>query len=249
MLNAADKYNPAWLIPPDVINTQGFLVDTAKGGWMPVKEDSDIYKNTVAITAAITENGTMNGKAVVSNYGYSKNVGVQQWKENKKAFNDFFTKPVNGVTIVKTDVSNADADTLPLVQKVQFSLAANSAGDYLYFPVNLFLGLGTNPFIEDERWTDVDYGYKKSFQLTAAVTIPAGYEFNELPKDAKMMMSDTSLIVKRTMQVNGNLLNVTLSVDFLHNFYPAVKYAEFQKFYKNMFALLDEQVVVKKKKT
>ena len=38
-LNAADKYNPAYLVPYDVLNTQGFLVDENNSWWVMLSSE------------------------------------------------------------------------------------------------------------------------------------------------------------------------------------------------------------------
>jgi hypothetical protein len=151
ILNAADKYNPAWLIPFDVINTEGLLIDNKKGGWRKLNDDSDFYKNTVSIIAKITSAGIMNGDATVSSFGYSKNIRVKNWEEDKASFKNYFSEPFADITVQKTEVENEDADSMPLVQKIKFSVRVNTSGDYKYFPVNLFQGFGNNPFIADDR--------------------------------------------------------------------------------------------------
>jgi hypothetical protein len=58
-------------------------------------------------------------------------------------------------------VSNENVDTLPLQQKFEFKVPLNSSGDYKYFSLNLFQGLEKNPFIADERKTDIDFNFPK----------------------------------------------------------------------------------------
>ncbi|MGZ4049894.1 MAG: DUF3857 domain-containing protein, partial [Bacteroidia bacterium] len=161
ILNAADKYNPAYLIPYDVVNNQAFIVDDENGGWIMLTDDKDKYENVVSIFSEITPDGLMKGNATIYSSGYSKNPRVQKWKEDKKAFNDYFSKAFTGVKVENLEVNNADIDTLPLEQKLNFTLPVNASGVYEYFPLNLFQGLETNPFIADERLTDVEFGFKK----------------------------------------------------------------------------------------
>lgn len=249
VLNGADKYNPAWLIPYDVINNDAFIVDTEKGGWIYLEDEKDIFQNIVFIYSEITADGIMKGEATVTSGGYCKNSRVKTWKEDKASFKDYFSKSFTGMKIDDIEVRNDDIDTMPLEQKVKFSMQLNASGDYQYFSINLFQGLEKNPFIAEERYTDVDYGYNQSYKVIGKIYIPDGFEFEELPKNIKMIMPDTSIVLSRMMQTDANSIDLRLTIDFLKPFYAAEMYPYFQEFYKKLFATLNEQVVIKKKKS
>ncbi|MEO6221531.1 MAG: DUF3857 domain-containing protein [Ginsengibacter sp.] len=249
VLNGADKYNPAWLIPYDVINSEAFIVDERKGGWISLEDDKDIFQNTVYISSEISPEGIMKGEATVTSSGYCKNPRVKRWKEDKASFNDYFSKSFTGMKIENVEVSNENNDTMPLEQKVKFSFPLSSSGEYQYFTVNLFQGLEKNPFLAEERYTDIDYGYNQSFKVVAKIYIPDGFGFEELPKNMKMIMPDTSIVFNRMMQADENSIDLKVTVDFLKPYYSADMYPYFKEFYKKLFASLNEQVVIKKKST
>jgi Domain of Unknown Function with PDB structure (DUF3857) len=248
ILNAADKYNPAYLIPYDVLNNEAFIVDEEKGGWINLADDKHKFGNVVSISSEITPDGLMTGNATIYSSGYSKNPRVKEWKEDKKAFNEFFSKAFTGVKIENLVVNNADIDTLPLEQKLDFTLPVSVSGGYEYFPLNLFQGLETNPFIADERMTDIEFGFKKSYTLVGKIFIPDGYEFDELPKNIRMIMPDTSIILQRMMVADSNSVGFRITVNFEKPLYTVDVYPIFREFYKKLFAALNEQVVIKKKK-
>ncbi|MBK7558497.1 MAG: hypothetical protein IPI54_09520 [Chitinophagaceae bacterium] len=64
-----------------------------------------------------------------------------------------------------------------------------------------------------------------------------------------MSTADNSIIFSRSVKVDGNLLNVRMTLDFKRTFYTADAYPDFKEFYKKMFDKLNEQVVIKKKTT
>ena len=248
-LNAADKYNPAYLVPYDVLDNNGFIVDGANGGWVQLINKKDNWKSIVSFNAEITPDALMKGSATVYNYGYAKNPRVKKWEEDKKSFEDYFTKDFTGLKIKNLEVKNCDIDTLPLQEKMDFSLPVNASGEYNYFTINLFQGLEKNPFIADERQTDIDFNYPQSYTLVGRVSIPDGYEFDELPHNISMIMPDTSIILKRLLQADGSSIQFRINLDFSKTFYSAADYPLLQEFYKKLFNTLNEQIVIKKKKT
>ncbi len=247
ILNAADKYNPYHLTPYNVVNTRGFLTDGDYSEWMVISTSGQRRQMT-AIRADITAEGVMKGEAVVNSYEYAKNPRCKSWIENKEDFkSDYFSKPYTAMSIENLEVVNAANDTLALEQKVKFSSKLNSSGGYSYFTLNLFSGLESNPFVADDRISDVDFGYMQDYTIYGSFTIPENYVFEELPKNMSMIMPDTSIVFSRFLQTDENTLSIRITLNFKKPLYMAQNYPEFQDFYKKLFAKLNEQIVIKKK--
>ncbi len=249
ILNAADKYNPAYLIPYDVLDNDAFIVDNDHGGWITLNSNKDTWSNTVSMYAEITPDAQMKGQAVVYSFGYAKNPRVKKWVEDKSNFKDYFTKDFSAIKVENIKVENQDKDSLPLAQKLDFSLPVNSSGEYKYFTLNLFQGLEKNPFIADDRKTDIDFNYPQSYTIVGKVTLADGYEFDELPKNVRMIMPDTSITLQRLIQPGDNSIDFRITLNFSKSFYVASSYPLLQEFYKKLFTTLNEQIVIKKKKT
>jgi hypothetical protein len=249
ILNAADKYNPAYLIPYDVLNNDAFVVDKDHGGWIKLSNNKDAWRNVVTLFAEITPGALMKGNATVYSYGYSRNPRQKKWIEDKTNFKDYFTKGFTAMNVENIQVENQDKDSLPLQQKLDFSLPVNSSGEYKYFTLNLFQGLEKNPFIADKRQTDIEFNYPQSYTLVGKVTLPDGYEFDDLPKSIKMIMPDSSITLQRLIQPGNGSIDFRISLDFFQSYYSANAYPLLQEFYKKLFTTLNEQIVIKKKKT
>jgi hypothetical protein len=248
-LNAADKYNPPTLIPYDVLDNEGFIVDKEYGGWVTLSDPKDRWKNIVWYSAQITPDAQMEGKATIYSYGYSKNPRVKKWKEEKSSFEDYFTKDFTGLKVKNIELKYEDVDTMPLQQKLDFTLPVNASGEFKYFTLNLFQGFEKNPFIADERKTDIDFNYPQTYSLIGKVDLPDDYEFDDLPKSIKMIMPDSSIILQRLIQRDNNTINFRITLDFQRSVYAANSYPDFQEFYKKLLSTLNEQIVIKKKKT
>lgn len=247
ILNAADKYNPAYLIPYDVLGTAGFIVDRVYGGWITLNNPKDKWRNMVSLYATIDSTDLMKGNASVYSYGYAKNPREKDWIENKSSFSDHFTEPASGMEVKNIEVKNEDVDSLPLEQKFEFKVPLSSSGDYKYFSLNLFQGLEKNPFIADERKTDIDFNFPKSYMIVGKINIPEGYEFEELPKNMKMITPDTAIVMQRLIQPGTNSIDFRINIEFTRSLYAAADYGFFHEFYKQLFNKLNEQIVIKKK--
>lgn len=250
VLDATEKNTPSGLIPMDVMFSEGLVIEkpeTFEWGWRPLWNDRAMLKNTLIMQAVIDDNGAMNGYASLFSYDYDR---VQRIEDARKDKTKFLEKYFQGNQSVKVDslsFENLDNDTLPLVQRVKFSLPVSASGEYKYFSTNLFTRLEKNPFVADARFSDVFFGVNQSYNIVANITIPEGFAFEALPKNMKMIMPDTSITITRRLAAENNQLSVKVSLEFKKPFFTVEEYPDFKEFYKQLFAVLSEQITIKKK--
>lgn len=248
ILNAADKYNPARLIPYDVMGTEAFLVDNDKGGFVDLWDSRQIKRNLVTIGGDINDKGQFVGDAVITSFDYSKNPRVKDYREGKEKFiSQYFTSVIPALNVENLEVNNLDSDSLPLEQKVHFTVPVNSSGDYSFFTLNMFSDLEKNPFVSDTRQTDIDYGYNQNYLIAGSVQIPEGYEFEQPPKNMTMIMPDTSIVFRRLSEVKDRRISFRITLEFKRPVYASDEYQALKSFYKEFFARLNEQIVFRKK--
>lgn len=248
VLDATDKVINPKLIPEKVANTNGFVLEGPNGRWRDILSGKSKYKVMAAVQGEIDEAGKMKGSGLVNCYDYARAQRVKEWKEDNQKFkNEYFITPYPALQIEDVTLNNVDTDSLPLEQKVKFSSVLNSSGEYRYFNINLFSDLEKNPFIADTRISDIDFGVQQDYTIFGNYTIPQGFVFDGLPENISMTTSDNGIVFNRTLQVESNLLNVRMTLEFKKTFYTADSYAEFKDFYKKLFDKLNEQVVIKKK--
>lgn len=251
VLDATDKYTPAKLIPRDVLYSEGLVIEkisTFDWGWKTLWKPDKLFANTTILLAKIGEDGIMKGEATVNSSEYSRIDRMPVLKDGKsKLIETYFTGKTPGITIDSMDLQNENIDSLPLSQHVNFTCKTSASGDYHYFTPNLFSGLEKNPFIADNRFSDVFFGCNQKYVLVGNFTIPDGYQFDELPKNIKMIMPDTSIILSRIMAASGSEISVRINLEIKKPFYTVDEYPYFQEFYKKLFELINEQIVFKKK--
>ncbi|MBO9201823.1 MULTISPECIES: DUF3857 domain-containing protein [Niastella] len=251
VLDATEKTTPSYLIPRNVMYSEGLVIEkpeTFEWGWKPIWTDKLLNKNVLVLQATIDEKDAMNGNAALYSYDYAREQRIEEAKKDKAKFLEKYFKTNNQAANVDSLVlENLEADTLPLVQKVHFNIPVSSAGDYKYFSTNLFTSLEKNPFVADNRFSDVFFGTNQSFSIVANIKIPEGYAFEALPKDMRMIMPDTSISITRRMATQDNQLSVRVSLVFTKPFFAVQEYPDFKEFYKQLFAILSEQIAIKKK--
>jgi hypothetical protein len=249
-LDATEKYTPSKLIPLDVSVSEGLVIekiDTYEWGWQVLWNQKQEFKTTVIINSEIDKDGLITGEASVISDEYARINRMAKLKEGKDKFIEaYFTSKNTGVKVDSFSVENEEKDSLPLIQKFQFTQPTSSSGDYKYFSANLFSGLEKKPFIADNRFSDIFFGANQHYMILGNFAIPDGYQFDELPKNTRMIMPDTSISFTRMQQVNDNRLSVRYILEFKKPFYSIEEYPLFKEFYKKLYGMLNEQFVIKK---
>lgn len=249
VLDAVEKNTPSYMLPADVMASEGLLIkkpDDFDWGWKVLWDDKHTMSTNTFLNAEIGSDGVMKGVATVTSADYRKLELLPVAKKGEKELQEILmTDP--GISIDSFVVANAETDSLPLVETFKFTAPSSSSGGYTYFSCNYFSGLNKNPFLADERNTDVFFGANQQHYFNALVFIPEGYTIDELPKNITMIMPDTSIIFKRKISFEEGLLSVTIKIDHKKPFYTPEEYSPLKEFYKKMYALLDEKFVYRKK--
>lgn len=248
ILDASDKYNPAHLIPNDVLGTEAFVVDIANNGFITLWDNSKLEKQMVAMAASVDDKDILSGEVTLNSFDYAKNPRLKALKQGREKFmGDYINKGVTNLKIDTIEFKNLEEDGMPLEQKLKFSVPVTSSGDYKYFTLNLFAGLDNNPFTADNRQSSIEFGANRHYTMVGSVAIPESCVFEQPPTNVMMIMPDTSIVFRRLIEVKDNRVSYRITLDFRRPYYDAQEYPEFKDFYKKLFARLNEQIVFKKK--
>ncbi len=249
-LDATDKNTPAGFIPFELLNTTAFVVHRKKGGLIEIKDLAKMDNTNIIIKAIISADGSMRGDALVINADYARIRTQAEVHADKNRFlNDRFIKPYNAMSIDSIKINNLDKDSLPLQSEVKFSYTLQNTGDYLFINLNLFGGLEKNPFVATDRFTDIDFGCRRAIYFDETISLPGGYDIDAVPKNINLIMQDTSIGFRREFFTDAEKkqLVARIKLEFNKPVFSAAEYRGVKEFYKKLFDLLNEPIVLKKK--
>jgi hypothetical protein len=248
IINAADKYNSYNLIPYNAINTTALKLYKTNSEWMDLVDEKMIAKQIVSYRAEVNELGTVTGSAYINCNGYSRPPRLEKLKNDRSKFIDAYYK---NNTIVKEIedliITNEKIDSLGLEQQFKFKSGLVNNGDYNLLYYNLFNNLKENPFIKEDRYADIDFMYSRQYNLNAHFTIAPNFDFEELPKNIKMIMPDTGIIFERTIFREDNVISISFGFKILKPYYFNSDYPDLKEFYKTLYGLFEEPIVLKRK--
>lgn len=249
VLDATSKYNTYSEIPATILNSHGLYIDKENKRYDMVYIDKpEAVRHVVMINADILPDGKMNGQAQVTNFSYARMSDLENYKTNgEKKYIDYLRGSNNNLSITSLKMDNLEADSLPLTHNINFKLdLTGSDKDYIYFNSNLFSSMQTNPFLSENRFSNVDFGHVDNYNLTGIYTLPAGYKVDALPKSLSIVMPDESISCKRMIVEQDGKIMVRYSINYKKIMYMKDNYPDLHAFYKKMYELLNEQIVLKK---
>lgn len=246
VMNAADKYAPYDLVPYNINFSSALIVDPKNSRWININDAKKKYATQGVVNLNIAKDGKVSGFANLSFYDYARSEKMKAVKDGN--IKSKFSLDKNIVLNVDSfEVKNEKDDNAPLSLDLNVSGAAKNSGNYLLIPYNLYSGLSENPFTADKRQTFIQFDVLHSFSITGYINIDSGLAFEELPKNIAMRIGDSSILIRRIFQKNSdNMISYMLSVNFLTPTYPLDEYADIKAFYKKLFELLDERIVIKR---
>lgn len=249
VLDATGKYNMYNEIPEELLNSSGLYIDKSKELYDIIYiNNRQPARQVVLINAEIKPNGKLEGSAQLSSTSYNRINAIERYKtDGEKKYIDYLRGDDNNLKISAVKLEDMEVDTLPLTQKVDFSLdLPGSDENYIYLNPNLFTSLKANPFLSEKRMTNIDFGYLKNYSINGVYKIPAGFKVDALPKSVSMVMPDKSISFKRIIAEQDGSIVVRYSINYNKAEYSKDDYPDFHEFFKKMHEMLDEQIVLKK---
>lgn len=249
VLDASNKYNLYNQVPSNLLNSFGLLMDKDANDYeMVFLQNTNAIRQVVMVNAEVKADSKVTGNASVINYGYKKVNSVERYKTGgEKKYIEYLRGDDNNLRISTIKMEDMDVDTLPLKQSIDFSQDLTASDEnYIYFNPNIIGLAKTSPFLNVNRLTDIDFGYRNAYLLVGSFKLPAGYKVESLPKSASMAMPDGSITFRRIVAEQDGMVAVRYIIDTKKSIFFKEDYPDFHEFYKRMYEMMNEQIVLKK---
>ncbi|MDE1191048.1 MAG: DUF3857 domain-containing protein [Arachidicoccus sp.] len=248
IMNAADKYTPYNVIPRNINFTSALIADNKTSRWISISDTKDKFTTRGMANFNIARDGKISGFANLTFDSYARIETLKDVEENNIKSSFALNKNI-GLKVDSFEVENKDDISSPLNINLSLSGTAKNSGNYLLIPYNEYCGPENNPFTADKRQTAIQMDVLHSYNITGYINIADGLAFEDMPKNILMRIGDSSIIIRRIFQkVSDSSVSYLLSINFLAPAYPLDEYPDIKAFYKKMFELLDEKIVIKRTK-
>jgi hypothetical protein len=249
-LNANDKVTPPGVIPEDILNTKALIIDRKSGGLIDVADDILQSREATNIIATLSDERKLSGRVYIRSVDYARVNRLKKYHHNKERYvGQAFLKTATDIRVDSFEIKNEEQDSAALEQKFAFELPVQETGGYLFLPLNLFTGFEDNPFVAENRFSQVNFGYQQTFSFNTVIRLPQNLEIDALPKPIKLVNENGTIECTRQISkdVTENEIVARIDIQLKKSLYTVDEYYSLKEFYKKMFGLLNEQVVLKKK--
>jgi hypothetical protein len=248
VLDATNKYNTYNQVPYTYLNSYGLCLnkDNDKYNMVFIKAVG-LAREVIIVNANISADAKMTGTGEIASYTYNRTGDLQYYKtEGEKKFEEFITGDDNNIKISNLKLTNMEVDTLPLQQNFNFTYDLNNTEKYIFFGPNIFTPLHDNPFLSERRNGAIDFGFKNDRVINGIYTIPKGYVVESLPKNINIVMADRSIRFKRVLAIEDGKISAHYEINIGRTLFGRDEYPDLREFYKKMYEMLNEQIVLKK---
>jgi hypothetical protein len=249
-LDATDKSMPAHLTPFNILNTTALVVNRKAGGLVDITNDNLQFRENIIASLDVSENGTLSGDITVNSRDYARVKKLEEYRRDKDKFlATNFVVDGTDFGVKDLEVNNIDNDSLMLEQKGHLSGNLNTAGDFIFLPLNLFTGFNKNPFLGDTRFSNINFGYKRVINLNTTIQLPAVYTADEIPKSVRISNPGKDIVFIRQIEYDkqSNYLRCMVLLEFKKSIYDNYMYPVVKEMYEKMLGYLKEPIVLKKK--
>jgi len=249
MLDATDKFTPLSSIPFNLLNCSGLWMDpVTKFYHVGEVKDNNPSRQAVFVNAQVKPDGKLEGTVRMSRFGNDRAAKLSQFEKLGEAkYKENLANGDNNLKILSFSRENVETDTLPLIESAGFRLDMSGGDDkYVFINPNLFTTLRSNPFLSESRYSPIDFGNNNIYSIKGLYKIPSDYKIDALPKGISLSMPDTSISFKRVVSEEDGSILVNYLVTFKKAVFTPDEYPAIRDFYKKMFEMLNEQIVLKK---
>ena len=250
ILDGTQKYISYKTPPYNILNRNAFLVDTFNSKWLNIVDERPLMKTIISTKATLNKTGELKGDVNISYYDHSKASKLEEQNEKKKEEEDkeFIQKDFADLVIDSLVQENLDNELLPLINKFLFTYKLSNTDDYYFIDPFFLSSFRKNPFSDSLRRTDIDMGSNQSFKTQLYLTIDEDYSIDELPKSILIRSNDSSMLFKREIIRQNNVILFRTSFDILRPIYIKEEYPGIREYFKKIYGVFTDQIVLKKKK-
>lgn len=251
LLDGTQQYQSFQTPPANVLNRYALSLDTANAKWFLVTDSRPLLKTILYINAALSEGGRINGSANISYFDHSK---VQKILESnntnpgeKGEEKEFIKKDFTELKIDSLVVSGKDDELAPLMESFVFTHEPSSSGDFIFLDPFFLSSFRKNPFTDSARRFSIDFNSRQYLLTSMSISLPTSYQIDFQPKNVKLRMADSSIIFTRMIRVVDNTIYFTNITEVLEPLFDPEQYPAIRDFFARMYAMVAEQIILKKK--
>ncbi len=248
MLDATEKYLPYDLLPQRCLNGQGLIISANRYGWLNITANAK-EKTIYSASLALEPTGELKGNLDLTRDGYDAyEMRTSYFEKGEESYLKRFSEGRNW-NVQKGEIKNVKEfdKGVKEIYNLEINEHGSVAGDVVYVNPFIIARMEENPFKSEKREYPVDFGNNSETMYLLKLTIPEGYQVDELPKSKVIALPGNAGRYTYNMVQTGNVINLTSNFQINKPLFTQAEYPVLREFYNVILAKEAEQIVIKKK--
>ena len=236
LLDATQKYLPFGMLPYRCLNYYGRVMDLeGESYWydiVPEQTNSRAIRMEMSLNP---EGGLVTGSYDEITKGYEVLIKKNQIiTSTKEEYLNELEESSNGDFFIENyEMDSEQSNDKKLIEHFEFEMEGLESGETIYFNPFIIRFFKSNPFISEERYYPVDFGYLRSYMYYANVEVPEGYKIKELPEAIILSLPEKSGLLRfNCSELQGKIM-VQYSLQLRAPHYTSEGYAFIKKFFED----------------
>ena len=250
VLDATEKDIPYHLIPLRALNERGKLISVENTRWVNLKpfgENSTLSTTQVKIEPCGSIHATLNREK--SNYHRLSMHNTLNSFDSEEEYMDEFESVYPDIDLLDFQVQIDFPWGEPLLSTYEYKIPKfnGSPKEVLYFNPLLIDQLESNPFRLEDRKFPVDfiYPHKKTYRIS--VSIPEGYEIEDLPNSTQFAVPDETAVFSSHYELTENqTIEIEIGFEIKKELFVSDEYPALKDFYARMVEEQARNIVLRK---
>ena len=249
LLDASLKFQPLSTPPFNILNREVLLLKPDNIGWFMISDNRPLVKESTNIIADFSEKGTIEGTVSTQYYDYSKSFKLDTIEKNKSLKEEkFLDTKEQDLKILSVTQDSLVNDKDPLFEKVSYKYTPQQSGDFYFISPHFMGKKDKNSFTAKNRLTNIDLGANQQLAFSLLLFIPPGFQTEAIPKNATVWSPDSSFYFNRSYSKDDESITISEVFEVKKCTFQKEEYPNIAEFFRNVYTLMEEQIILKKKK-
>lgn len=247
ILDASIKSQSYHTPPLNILNRDALLLTPDSAQWVNIADERPLLKQSIDVYADLTADGKLEGSATIQYFDYAKSYKLDTALQKENNGDDkFLDKRPAGFKIITSKQEDTENPADPLTETIDFTYEPQNSGQFYFIDPQILTAKNKNPFPAEKRVTDVDLGCNQLYILTMQIHFPPAYQADHLPANMMIRAPDSSFFYKITYSADKEAVYISQLFEIKRAIFSKDEYAGILDFYKRMYALMAEEIILKK---
>ncbi|NDV57574.1 DUF3857 domain-containing protein [Bacteroides sp. 519] len=235
-------------LPPVLMTNQARVISKNPGNkWVDL---TNLGKSQLRVMSniVINEDGSITGDRKASYIGQYAAEYRQKFKDANN-MDDFIEKLETKHNLKTTNFKHEklEAFSPDLTEEFTFEKTSEMSGDYIYLNPFIFKHISENPFTQEQRQLPVEFPYAHTLRIMNSITIPEGFEIEELPKGQSIKLNENDASCRYLVQQSDNKIVINYTFSLQKTFFVPNEYEQLRTMYITLSERNNEMIVLKRK--